>query len=108
MRQRLGRVRLRRAGDVGGPVPLARGRLYYVVSVMPVRTYLHTPKPVDLTVVIDAAERTVVDSYNDAAPAWTPPAARFLRPSGTDLPVAPADLRPPKLVGKPREGSAGA
>jgi hypothetical protein len=45
----------------------ARGQLYYLVSVVPIND-LVTVQPVDRTVLIDAAERAVVDQYDHADP----------------------------------------
>ncbi|MEA2310580.1 MAG: hypothetical protein QOE28_548 [Solirubrobacteraceae bacterium] len=44
------------------------GRLFYLVSVLPVRDRLDTPEPVDLTVIVDAQERRIVKVVDHASP----------------------------------------
>jgi hypothetical protein len=47
------------------PTPVfARGRLYYLVSVMPNPQYVATTQPVDETVVVDAQEAVVAGEYS--------------------------------------------
>jgi hypothetical protein len=46
----------------------ARGRLYYLVSIVPDRHYLQTPEPVDRTVVVDAERRRIAMVVDHAYP----------------------------------------
>jgi hypothetical protein len=65
------------------PTPVfARGRLFYVVSIVPDRDYLHTPEPVDRTVVVDAERRAIAEVVNHRYPSADAHLRAFFRRRG--------------------------
>jgi hypothetical protein len=65
------------------PTPVfSRGRLYYVVHVVPNPDHLATGEPVDETVVVDAERGRIVQQYDDADPTARDALRRFFRGVG--------------------------
>jgi hypothetical protein len=66
---------------VAEPTPVfARGRLYYLVSIVPNHDYVHTPRPVEETVVVDAARRRIVKRFDNADPEASAALLAFFNP----------------------------
>lgn len=61
------------------PTPVfARGRLYYLLSIVANQDYLTTPEPVEETVVVDAVTRRIVKQYDDGDPGTSKSLMTFL------------------------------
>ncbi len=63
------------------PTPVfARGRLFYLVSIVANPDYVDTPGPVEQTVVVDAVKRRIVKQYDDGDPATSESLMAFFNP----------------------------